>query len=81
MPWLVRTVIKSQMYISKGFSPIRYALEFSNGQLPEHIGVYIKFCIFSIQNPREFSAGARARLREMGPYVYRLRGQIKIMDW
>ncbi|XP_054158404.1 scavenger receptor class B member 1-like [Oppia nitens] len=80
-PWTMKTIIKSQLYISKGFSPVRYAIEWSGGRIPEFVGVYIKFYIFTIDNPRQFSQGARPKLRELGPYVYRIRAEVKIDDW
>ncbi|XP_054158403.1 scavenger receptor class B member 1-like [Oppia nitens] len=77
LTWTVKTIVKSQLYISKGFSPVRYGIEWSGGRIPEFVGVYIKFYIFTIDNPRQFSQGAKPKLRELGP----IRTEVKIDDW
>ncbi|XP_054161782.1 scavenger receptor class B member 1-like [Oppia nitens] len=72
LPLFLSSVIKSQLYMSSGFSPVRTVLD---GEVP--VPIYLKIYVFSIQNEEDFRNGGKARLKEMGP----IRPHIDIMGW
>ncbi|XP_054157326.1 platelet glycoprotein 4-like [Oppia nitens] len=74
-PTLLRTVIKSQMQITEDENAVTKT--WMDVPLPMYFSVYL----FTIDNPRQFIRGAKAKIREMGPYVYKKHQWKEIISW
>lgn len=63
-PMLVDTGLKSQMQIKEGN-------DITKNWEDVPLAITIKIHIWNIENPDEFANGAKAKLREIGPYYWK----------
>lgn len=60
---LLKIAFRTELQINEGND---FTKAWSKNPFPIDINIYV----FSIENPEEFSEGAKAKLREYGPYSY-----------
>jgi len=64
LPDLIKSGLKSQLQITE--EPNEFTKMWTKVPFPAQLSVHL----FTITNPDEFTNGAKARLKEMGPYTY-----------
>lgn len=62
-PGLIDAALKSQLQIKEGND---FTSTWQMNPFPIRFDAYV----FSLENPEEFAAGEKPRLKEMGPYTY-----------
>lgn len=63
-PGLLNSALKSQLQVKEGND---FTKAWNKNPFPISLDVFV----FNLENPEEFSSGAKAKLREMGPYSYK----------
>ncbi|CAG2112635.1 unnamed protein product, partial [Medioppia subpectinata] len=79
-------VIGFPMLVSTGMnSPVGFQIKEGNvitsAWLDVPLPIYNAIYVWNIENPAEFRRGAKAKLREMGPYVYKQHRWKEVISW
>ena len=73
-PIILNAIIEWQLVIKEGNI---FTQNWSDVPLPVTVNIYI----WNLDNPDQFRAGAKPRMREMGPYSYLVSAKHKIISW